>query len=77
MYGMVWHVFHNVSDIPVHTDRTVRHMCCHLWLQFGTIERVKFSESCATWIKNGCLKKASYFCCVEAPSELKNGINYH
>ena len=45
MYGMVWHVLCNVSDIPVRTDRTVRHRCCHLWLKFGIIKSVKFIES--------------------------------
>ena len=37
MYGMEWYVWHDMSDIPVRTDRTVRHRCCHLWLNLETI----------------------------------------
>ena len=44
-YGMEWYVWHNMPDIPVRTDRTVRHRCCHLGLNVETsIHSERFTE---------------------------------
>ena len=44
-YGMEWYVGQKMSDIPVRTDRTVRHRCCHLGLNVETsIHSERFTE---------------------------------
>ena len=75
MYGMVWHLWHNVSDIPVRTDRTVRHRCCHLWLKFGTI-KVQSSVSQVGFISSEqqCFLKHTYTTCTYQPMQTEKTL---